>query len=179
MESILVKDKYFEKFITAATIDQHIRRIAEVINNDYKDKNPLFLCVLNGAFIFAADLLRKITCQCQVSFVKYSSYSGTSSKGKINTMIGLNEKLIGRHIIIVEDIIDTGLTMDHLLKELKTHNPADVRIACFCFKPDAFKKSFKIDYLAIKIPNEFVVGYGLDYDGFGRNLPDIYKIPEH
>jgi len=179
MESILVKDKYFKKFIDAKAIDAGVRRIAEEINNDYKDKNPLFLCVLNGSFIFAADLLRKITCQCQVSFVKYASYSGISSKGEIKTMIGLNEDLNGRDIILVEDIIDTGLTMDHLLTELKTYHPASVRIACFCFKPVAFKKSFKIDYLAMEIPNDFVVGYGLDYDGYGRNLPHIYKITEH
>jgi hypoxanthine phosphoribosyltransferase len=176
METILVKDKYFKKFIDASAIDRGVKEIADRINKDYKDKNPLFLCMLNGAFIFAADLLRKINCKCQVSFVKYSSYKGTSSKGEIKTMIGLNEELNGRNIIIVEDIIDTGLTMDHLLTGLKTHNPADVRIACFCFKPAAFKKSFKIDYLAMEIPNEFVVGYGLDYDGYGRNLPDIYKV---
>ena len=176
MENLLVKDKYFKKFIDASAIEAGVRNIAEAINKDYKDKNPLFLCVLNGAFIFAADLLRKIRCNCQVSFVKFASYSGTSSKGEIKTMIGLNEDLHDRHIIIVEDIIDTGLTIDHLLKELRKDKPADVRIACFCFKPDAFKKSFKIDYLAIEIPNEFVVGYGLDYDGYGRNLPHIYKI---
>lgn len=176
METILVKDKYFTKFIGSQAIDEHVGRIAGLINKDYQDKNPLFLCVLNGAFIFAADLLRKITCPCQVSFVRYSSYSGTSSKGEIKSLIGLNEDLRGRHIIIVEDIIDTGLTMDHMLTELKAHYPAGVSIACFCFKPEAFKKSFKIDYLGLEIPNEFVVGYGLDYDGYGRNLPEIYKI---
>lgn len=176
MERILVKDKYFEKFISVQAIDRVVTKIAGMINNDYKEKNPLFLCILNGSFIFAADLLRKIRFPCQVSFVKYSSYIGTSTKGEIKTVIGLNEDLKDRHVIIVEDIIDTGLTMDHLLKELGNRGSADLRIASFCFKPDAFKMSFTIDYLGLEIPNDFVVGYGLDYDGYGRNLPEIYKL---
>ena len=176
MDHILVRDKIFEKFITVQAIARAVRKIAVEITNDYKDKNPLFLCILNGSFIFAADLIRKMKFPCQVSFVKYASYSGIETKGEIRTVIGLNEDLEDRHVIIVEDIVDTGLTMDHLLKELRNYRIADVRIACFCFKPDAFKMSFKIDYLGIKIPNDFVVGYGLDYDGYGRNLPEIYKL---
>lgn len=178
MGRVSVKDKFFEKFITAEAIDAAVTRIAGEITGAYKDKNPLFLCILNGSFVFAADLLRKLNFPCQVSFIKYASYSGTSSKGEIRTVIGINEDLKDRQIIIVEDIIDTGLTMDHLLKELKNRGADNVRIASLFFKPAAFRMSFKIDYLGMEIPNDFVVGYGLDYDGYGRNLPALYKVAE-
>lgn len=176
MAKIQVKDKEFEPFIPASRIEAVVKDLAERINRDYQGKKPLFLAILNGSFVFAADLLRKITIPCQISFVKFASYAGTSTTSDVKELIGLNEEIIGRHIILVEDIVDTGLTIDRLLADLKKHGPADIRIACFCHKPEAFKKSFTIDYLGLSIPNEFIVGYGLDYDGYGRNLPDIYKI---
>ena len=184
METIQVKDRWFEIFIPASKIEEVVSDLAATINRDYADKKPLFIAVLNGSFVFAADLLRKISIPCNISFVKFSSYSGTSTTSKVKELIGLNEDISGRHVILVEDIVDTGITMDLLLADLKKHKPADVKIACFCHKPDAFKKSFPvepfpIDYIGMNIPNEFIVGYGLDYDGFGRNLPDIYKITDY
>jgi hypoxanthine phosphoribosyltransferase len=176
MARIKVKDKEFELSITASVIEATVQKIATEINRDYEGKDPLFLAILNGSFIFAADLMRKITILCQISFVKFSSYSGTASTKAVKELIGLNEDINGRHLIIVEDIVDTGLTMDKFLQDLKEYKPASVKLACFSFKKEAFKKDFKIDYLGITIPNEFVVGYGLDYDGYGRNLPDIYKM---
>lgn len=173
---IRVKDKDFEISITSARIDAAVQRMAEEINRDYKDKNPLFLAILNGSFVFAADLIRKITIPCQISFVKLSSYSGTTSTNQVREMIGLTEDIAGRNVVILEDIVDSGITLDHLIKDLEKLKPAEVKVACFTFKPDAFKKSFRIDYLGISIPNDFIVGYGLDYDGYGRNLPEIYKI---
>jgi hypoxanthine phosphoribosyltransferase len=176
MAKVQVRDLTFEKSITAAEIDTAISGIAERINKDYEGKNPLFLAILNGAFIFAADLLRKITIPCEISFVKYASYSGTLTTSKVKELIGIGEELKGRHIIVVEDIVDTGITMDKLLIDIREKNPESVKLACFCFKPEAFQKSFEIDYLGLTIPTEFIVGYGLDYDGYGRNLPEIYKL---
>jgi len=176
MESVVVKDKLFRKYISRKKIDQAVQEIAGRINSDYTGKDPLLLAVLNGAFIFASDLIRKLSIPCQISFIKYASYSGTRSTEKIKRLIGLNEEVNGRHVIIVEDIVDTGITMDRLLKEIQQHHPASVKLACFCFKPDAFIKDFSIDYLGMKIENAFVVGYGLDYDGYGRNLQEIFKI---
>ncbi|MEI6455181.1 MAG: hypoxanthine phosphoribosyltransferase, partial [bacterium] len=171
MSFVQVWDKQFEPFIDAAAIDAAIQKIADGINRDYRDKNPLLLALLNGAFIFASDLMRKLAIPCEISFVKYSSYAGVKSTNEVKELIGLGEEITGRHIIVVEDIVDTGITMDHLLADIRKRNPADVKIACFCFKPAAFKKSFPIDYLGLSIPNDFIVGYGLDYNGHGRNLP--------
>ena len=179
MQTIQVKDKRFESFIPATQIEAVVKEMADKINRDYEGKNPLFLAILNGSFVFAADLMRKISIPCHISFVKFSSYNGTSTTSEVKELIGLNEEIKGRHIILVEDIVDTGITMGMILEDLKRFEPADVRIACFCHKPDAFTKSFPIDYLGMNIPNEFIVGYGLDYDGFGRNLPDIYKITNY
>jgi len=176
MSKIQVKDKFFEKFISTTEIDAAVQKVAEAINRDYENKNPVFLAILNGAFIFASDLIRKITIPCEISFVKFASYSGTASTEKLNELIGLNEELKGRHVIILEDIVDTGITMNKLLKDIQEKEPLDVKVACFCFKPDAFKHFFTIDYLGMSIPNKFILGYGLDYNGQGRNLPDIYKI---
>jgi hypoxanthine phosphoribosyltransferase len=175
---IRVHDKYFEPFISNDEIQMAIDRLAVRINEDIKGKNPLFLVVLNGAFIFAADLFRRITTDCQVSFVKLSSYVGTQSTNTVRELIGLDEVLHGRTVIIVEDIIDTGITMAETIAKLKKLEAAEVKLATLLFKPDAFQKDFHIDYIGMKIPNDFIVGYGLDYDGHGRNLPDIYKIVE-
>lgn len=176
MPTIKVKDKEFRIFITAGKIEMVVQQIADQLNHDYVEKNPLFMAVLNGSFMFAADLLRKITIPSQVSFVKFASYSGTSTTANVKELIGINEEIRSRNVIVLEDIIDTGITLDLLLNELIKYEPADVKIACLCHKPDAFVKSFKIDYSGMSIPNEFIVGYGLDYDGYGRNFPDIYKI---
>ncbi|MCK9218611.1 MAG: hypoxanthine phosphoribosyltransferase [Bacteroidales bacterium] len=176
MTKVQVRELVFEKFIGVGEINAAVQKIADDINRDYAGKNPLLLAMLNGAFIFASDLMRKITIPCEITFTKYKSYSGTSTTSKVNELIGLNEEIKGRHVIIVEDIVDTGITMEKLLADIRKKEPLDVKIACFCFKPDAFQKTFSIDYLGMRIPNDFIVGYGLDYDGYGRNLPDIYKI---
>ena len=176
MQTQFVKDKEFRIFITAAEIDATVKKIADQLNTDYKGKNPLFMPILNGSFIFASDLLRKITLPCQVSFVKFASYSGTSTTSKVKELIGVNEEIRGRNVIVLEDIVDTGITIDLLLNDLKKFEPADVKIACFCHKPDAFVKSFKIHYWGLSIPDNFIVGYGLDYDGYGRNFPNIYTL---
>ena len=176
MNTIKVKDKEFKLSISAEQIAEAVERLAADINRDLKDKNPLFLVVLNGAFIFAADLYRKITIESEISFVKLASYSGTSSTSDVKELIGLNERLKGRNIVILEDIIDSGTTMQYLISKLLYMGVKDVKLVALLFKPNAFRESFRIDYLGLEIPNEFIVGYGLDYDGFGRNYADIYKI---
>lgn len=176
MKTIKVKDKDFKLSISAEQIHETVERLAAEINRDLKDKNPLFLVVLNGAFIFAADLYRKITIESEISFVKLASYSGTTSTSDVKELIGLNEKLKGRNVVILEDIIDSGTTMQYLMNKLLYLGVKDVKLAALLFKPNAFRESFRIDYLGLEIPNDFIVGYGLDYDGFGRNYGDIYKI---
>ena len=176
MTKVQVRELLFEKFISREEIDAAVQKVADGINRDYEGKKPLLLAILNGAFIFASDLMRKITIPCEISFVKFASYSGTITTAKVKELIGVDEELKDRHVIIVEDIVDTGITIDKLLQDVNEKNPADVKVACFCFKPEAFQKDFVIDYVGMKIPNDFIVGYGLDYNGYGRNLPDIYKI---
>lgn len=176
MTKVQVRELVFEKFISKEEIDAAVQKVADGINRDFEGKNPLLLAILNGAFIFASDLMRKITIPCEISFVKFASYSGTMTTSNIKELIGVDEELTGRHVIIVEDIVDTGITMDNLLRDVYAKKPAGVKVACFCFKPEAFQKEFKLDYVGLEIANDFIVGYGLDYDGHGRNLPDIYKI---
>ncbi len=176
MTKVQVRELVFEKFISKEEIDMAVQKVADEINLDFAGKNPLLLAILNGAFIFASDLMRKITIPCEISFVKFASYSGTMTTSKVKELIGIDEDLKGRHVIIVEDIVDTGITMDKLLVDVKEMDPASVKVACFCFKPEAFRKDFVLDYIGLKISNDFIVGYGLDYNGYGRNLPDIYKI---
>ena len=178
METKTVKlhDKEFKISIPAKTIDEAILKMAQKINEDLEGKNPLFIIVLNGAFMFASDLLKKIHIDCEVTFVKLSSYIGTKSSHLVREIIGLDKSLNDRHVVVIEDIIDTGITMDNTLPKLETMGAKDVKIATLLFKPKAFQKEFPIDYIGMEIPNDFIVGYGLDYDGLGRNLPDIYKI---
>jgi hypoxanthine phosphoribosyltransferase len=176
MESLIVLDKTFEKFIPHLLIQETIARLAADLDRDLSGKNPLFLAVLNGSFIFAADLFKQVRMPCRISFVKMASYIGTGSSGKVDQLIGLQEVITGQHIVILEDIIDSGLTVTKLLDHLQTMQPLSIRIATLLFKPDAFRASFKIDYLGIEIPNNFVVGYGLDYNGYGRNSKDIYTL---
>jgi len=176
--TILVKDRYFDPFITSSEIDRKIEELAKRVSGDVKDKKPLFIVVLNGAFVFAADLIRHFDFPLDITFIKVASYTGTSSSGKVREMLGLDKNIEGRTVIIVEDIIDTGITMKHLIEKLKDMGAAEVRIASLLFKPEAFRMDFSIDYVGMEIPNDFIVGYGLDYDGYGRNYPDIYKIKE-
>jgi hypoxanthine phosphoribosyltransferase len=178
METKTVKlhDKEFKISIPAKNIDEAILKMAHKINEDLEGKNPLFIIVLNGAFMFASDLLKKIHIDCEVTFVKLSSYIGTKSSHMVREIIGLDKSLNDRHVVVIEDIIDTGITMDNTLPKLETMGAKDVKIATLLFKPKAFQKEFPIDYIGMEIPNDFIVGYGLDYDGLGRNLPDIYKI---
>jgi hypoxanthine phosphoribosyltransferase len=178
MEKVKVRDKEFSLFLTAEDIDKAVEQVAEMINIDMEGRDPLFLCVLNGAFVFASDLLKKVTVDCEISFVKLSSYVGTKSTNTVRELIGLDQVLTDRTVVVIEDIIDTGLTMSYTMEKLRKLGASDVRIATLLFKPEAFKKNYPIDYMGIVIPNKFIVGYGLDYDGFGRNLPDIYKIIE-
>jgi hypoxanthine phosphoribosyltransferase len=178
MKKVRVRDKEFSLFLTAGDIEKAVEQVAEMINLDMKGKDPLFLCILNGAFIFASDLLKKIEVDCEISFVKLSSYVGTKTTNTVRELIGLDQVLTDRTVIVVEDIIDTGVTMDYTRKKLLKLGASDVRLATLLLKPGAFRKNFPIDYVGIVIPNEFIVGYGLDYDGYGRNLPDIYKIIE-
>jgi hypoxanthine phosphoribosyltransferase len=177
-EKIKVRDKEFSVFIKAADIDTAVSRMADTINQELKGKVPLFLVVLNGAFMFASDLMKKIKIENNISFVKLSSYTGTRSSQVVNELIGINEVVKGRTVVIVEDIIDSGITMRRMLDILSEQEAADVRIATLVFKPRAFQSDFKINYIGMEIPNDFIIGYGLDYDGFARNLPDIYKIVE-
>jgi len=176
MEPVKVLDKTFEQFIPSALIQESIARIAADLDRDFWGKDPLFLAILNGSFIFAADLFQQLQMPCRISFVKMASYLGTGTTGQVHQLIGLQESMAGQHVIILEDIIDTGLTLTKLLDHLKTLNPADIKIASMFYKPEAFKAGFGIDYLGMEIPNKFVVGYGLDYNGYGRNYKDLYII---
>lgn len=173
---VRVKDRSFNLYLSREKIAEIVEGLSARINHDYAGKVPLMLGILNGAFIFASDLVRKISIPCEISFVKYASYKGMESGRTINSLIGLNESVRGRDVIIVEDIVDTGRTMAKLLVDIQQFEPASVRIACFCFKKDAFTENFTIDYCGLQIPDLFVVGYGLDYDGAGRNFPDIYQL---
>lgn len=178
MNTIKIKDRLFSVSIMEKDILREVRRVADEINNDLKDENPLFLSVLNGSFMFTADLMKHITIPCEISFVKLASYQGVSSTGAIKEVIGINEDIAGRTVVIVEDIVDTGLTMQRLIETLGTRGPKEIHIASLLVKPDKLKVKLDIEYVAMKIPNDFIVGYGLDYDGYGRNYPDIYTVVE-
>ena len=178
METIKINDKRFKISIPEAEIQNRIKAVAAQISKDMEGKNPLFLGVLNGAFMFAADLMRAMTIPCEISFVKLASYQGTTSTGKIQEVIGINENLSGRTVVIVEDIVESGATMKRMIEQLGTRNPASVHICTLFFKPDKLKEDLKLDYVAFRIPDDFIVGYGLDYDQGGRGLKDIYTIIE-
>lgn len=175
-EIVTIKDKQFEKFIHYQEIQTAINQIAEKIDNDLRDKNPIFVAVLNGAFMFAGELMKEVTVPCEITFVRLASYQGTSTTNKVQEVLGLNESIENRTVVIVEDIVDSGNTMVALKKELNKFNPKEIRIATLLLKPDALKQDVQLDYVALEIPNDFIVGYGLDFDGYGRNLKDIYKI---
>ena len=176
MDTVTVKDKTFVISIPEAEIKKRVKAVAEQISREMDGKNPLLLGVLNGAFIFAADLMRELTIPCEISFVKLASYQGTTSTGKVTEVLGINEDLTGRHVIIVEDIVDTGLTMKRMVETLGTRNPASVSVCALLVKPDKLQVELDLKYVAMRIPNEFIVGYGLDYDQAGRGLKDIYVL---
>lgn len=176
MKRVKVLDKTFEVSIPEAEIKERVKAVAQQLSRDMEGKNPLLLAVLNGSFIFAADLMREMTIPCEISFVKLASYQGTTSTGKIHEVIGINEDLTGRHVVIVEDIVDTGLTMKRMVESLGTRKPASVHICALLVKPDKLQVDLDIEYTAMKIPNDFIVGYGLDYNQHGRELKDIYTL---
>lgn len=178
MSIVKIKDKTFRTFIPEDQIAERVKAVAERINEDLADKNPLFLAVLNGSFIFAADLMRYITIPCEISFVKLASYQGTTSTGVIKEVIGLNEDLSGRTVVILEDIVDTGFTIKRMIETLGTRGPESVHVCTLLLKPGKLQVPLNIEYAAMEIPNDFIVGYGLDYDQQGRNLRDIYTLVE-
>lgn len=176
MENVKVFDKTFQLSIPEHKILETVDRLAAEITRDVDGKDPVFIAVLNGAFVFASDLMKRLDMPCSISFVKMASYTGTSSSGRVSELIGLNEDLRNREVIVLEDIIDTGFTMEILISRLKELGPANIRIASLLFKPDAFQGNFPIDYIGMEIPNDFIVGYGLDYNGYGRNLKEIFTL---
>ena len=178
METIKIKDKTFKTFIPESEIQKRVAAVAERINHDMAGKNPLMLAVLNGSFIFAADLMRYLTIPCEISFVKLASYQGTTSTGKIKEVIGINESLEGRDVVIVEDIVDTGATMKRMLETLGTRNPKSLHICTLLLKPGKLQVPLDIEYAAMEIPNDFIVGYGLDYDQHEPTTRDIYTVVE-
>lgn len=175
-KTIKIHDKEFAPFIKFEEIDKAVTKIADRMNKDLHDKKPLFMAILNGSFMFASDLFHKISFPCEITFVKLASYSGTKSTETVRQLIGIDEDVVGRNVVIVEDIIDSGLTMERVLTQLKMIGAADIKIATLLFKPNAFKGDYAIDYIGLEIGNDFIVGYGLDYDKQGRNYKDIYKI---
>jgi hypoxanthine phosphoribosyltransferase len=176
MSRITIKDKTFETSMPEAEIKKRVKELAQQMSRDLEGKNPLFLAVLNGAFIFAADLMREMTIPCEISFVKLASYQGTTSTGTIHEVIGINEDLTGRTVVILEDIVESGLTIKRMLEQIGTRNPASVQVCTLFFKPERLKEDLKLDYVAFSIPNDFILGYGLDYDQQARYLKDLYTL---
>ena len=175
METIKVLDREFVPYIDHETIVSKIKEMAEKMNRDLRDKNPLFLGILNGSFMFAAELFNHLTIDCNISFLKLASYEGTNSTGKVKRLIGVNEDIKDRTVVIVEDIIDTGITMDHIEKQLIGYEPKEIKIAALLYKSEIYNNKYPIDYFCFDIPQKFIVGFGLDYNGYGRNLPSIYQ----
>ncbi len=178
MNTIQLKDKKFKTHISSDNILKVVNRVSQEIAIKYKGRNPIFIVVLNGAFMFASDLMKAYPYNCEVSFVKLASYEGTASSEKVKQLIGLNHSIEGRDIVIIEDIVDTGITMSDLLADLEERKPSSIKIATLFYKPASFQKDFKVDFIGFEIANDFIVGYGLDYDQLGRNLKDIYIITE-
>ncbi len=178
MSIVKIKDKTFKTSISESEIKLRVKELAAKISQDMEGKNPLLLGVLNGSFIFAADLMREMTIPCEISFVKLASYQGVTSTGKVHEVLGINEDLTGRDVVIVEDIVDTGRTMKQMIESLGTRHPASVHICTLFVKPDKLEEELNIEYAAFSIPNDFIVGYGLDYDQQGRGLKEIYTLAE-
>ncbi len=178
MDLVTVKDKQFALSLSEERIRQRVAETAAQISEELSGKNPIFLAVLNGSFVFAADIMRGITTPCEVNFVRFSSYDGMNSTGTVKELLGLNQSLKGRTVVVVEDIIDSGLTMQELLVYLQKFEPAELKVASLLVKPGNLQVKLNVDYTCFEIPNDFIVGYGLDYDGYGRNLPAIYTVVE-
>ncbi len=178
MNNIRVHDKNFVPYLSAQAIGEKVKELARQISSDYEGKKPLILAVLNGSFMFAADLFRNLDIEAEISFIKLASYKGTTSSGNVITAIGLEESIHERHIILLEDIIDTGKTLHEFIPQLQHQGPASIKIAALLTKPEALKYPVHADYTGFSIPNKFVVGYGLDYDGLGRNIPEIFQVEE-
>lgn len=176
MSSIKLHDKTFDTYLSEEEIQEKIRNIATSINTDYRDRRPLFIAILNGSFMFAADLFKYLTIDAEICFIKLASYRGMKSSGNVITAIGLDQDLFGRDVVIIEDIVDTGKTLNEFLPKLDHQQPASLKIAALLHKPEATQYPLHIDYVGFSIPNKFVVGYGLDYDGLGRNLKEIYQL---
>ena len=176
MPVIKIHDKEFEIYLPEEKIQEKVKELAALINKDYSGKQPLFIAILNGSFMFAADLFKSLSINAELCFIKLASYKGMKSSGKVVTSIGLEEDLFGKDIIIVEDIVDTGKTLHNFLPKLVHQQPKSMRIVTLLHKPEATEYPLQIDYIGFKIPDRFVVGYGLDYDGLGRNLKEIYQV---
>ena len=174
-DHISLHNKQFEPYLSAARLAAAIEELATQLNQDYADKTPLFVAVLNGSFMFAADLLKVLNIPCEISFIRVASYQGTSSTGKVQEVLGLTEEIRGRHVVILEDIVDTGHTMRMLLDTLGDKQPASLEVVSLFMKPECLQHELFIRYVGLSIPNDFIVGYGLDFDGLGRNYPDVYK----
>ena len=173
-----VIDLTFETSIPEEKINARVKQIAEDINRDLADKNPIFLGILNGAFMFASDLFKQITIPCQITFLKLASYEGTRTTGTVKQLIGINQDLKDRTVVVLEDIVDTGITLETIVRQLSGYEPKEILVATMLHKPEATTREVKLDYVGFEIPNEFVLGYGLDYNGYGRNLPEIYTLVE-
>jgi hypoxanthine phosphoribosyltransferase len=178
MSVVKIHDREFVKSISREEIAAQVKRVAEKINKDYAGKRPLLLGVLNGCFMFVSDLMKNLEIECEVSFVKFSSYQGAETTGNVKQLLGLSESIEGRDVIIVEDIVDTGLTMHKMLETLEEKKPASLAVASLFLKPARLRVPVEVKYSAFEIPDRFIVGYGLDYDGLGRNLPDVYDVKE-
>jgi hypoxanthine phosphoribosyltransferase len=176
MSLITVKDKKFVPYLTAAQLNEQVKRLGQEINRDYAGKKPLFIVILNGSFMFASDLFKELDCEPEICFIKLASYKGTRSTGTVITSIGLDESLKERHVIILEDIVDTGKTLSEFLPQLHDQQPASLKIVALLHKPEALQHNIKIDYLGFEVPNKFLLGYGLDYDGLARNLKEVYQL---
>ncbi|GAB4462047.1 MAG: hypoxanthine phosphoribosyltransferase [Bacteroidales bacterium] len=177
-KKVTILDKTFGLSISAEQISIAVDNLANRLNHDMKNngKEVVFLGILNGSFMFAADLFRRIDFPCRITFLKLASYSGTQSTGVVKSLIGINENLKNKIVIVLEDIVDSGETLENIICQLRGFEPADIKLVTFLFKPEAYKKDIKLDYVGMEIPNDFIVGYGLDYDGYGRNLPEIYSL---
>ncbi len=176
MKEIQLLDRKFKISLPSQKIQEAISKLAIKINNDLKDKDVIFMAILNGAFMFASDLYKQINFDSQITFLKLASYDGTTSSGKIKRLIGINEDIKDKVVVVIEDIVDTGNTMESILKQLKGYEPSEIKIATLLLKPEIFQNKYPVDYIGLEIPNEFIVGYGLDYNGYGRNLEDIYTV---
>ena len=178
MKIIKVHNKQFQVHITKEQVDNRIIELAEIINKTYSGKNPLLLSILSGSFMFTSDLMKKITIDCELTFMRIKSYAGLKSGGDVKILMGVSEEINDRHVLVIEDIIDTGNTIQQIFHQVKKYNPKDLKVMSFLFKPEAMKTDYKPDYVGFEVENKFFVGYGLDYDGHGRNHPGVYILSE-